>query len=154
MRMIVKFAMIWYLPKCKNCFPLILAGVRQIMPCGFLAWTWHSTQYKYIKYGRLYTFCKDEATQDKLRLQLQGFPTKSSSTWKSKWPGGRFKNTYELLNPRALKISMLYKNIIFQCMGKIFCVEFQRSPLKFHTKYLTHTLKDMTFIQHWNFKSS
>ena len=69
-------------------------------------------------------------------------------------PGGRFKNTYELLNPRALKISMLYKNIIFQCMGKIFCVEFQRSPLKFHTKYLTHTLKDMTFIQHWNFKSS
>ena len=27
-------------------------------------------------------------------------------------------------------------------MGKIFCVEFQRVPLKFHTKYLTHTLKD------------
>ena len=25
-------------------------------------------------------------------------------------------------------------------MGKIFCVEFQRYPLKFHTKYLTHTL--------------
>ena len=23
-------------------------------------------------------------------------------------------------------------------MGKIFCVEFQRCPLKFHTKYLTH----------------
>ena len=42
--------------------------------------------------------------------------------------GGRFKNTYELLNPRALKISMLYKNRIFQCMGKIFCVEFQRFP--------------------------
>ena len=34
----------------------------------------------------------------------------------------------DLLNPRALKISMLYKNRIFQCMGKIFCVEFQ-SPL-------------------------
>ena len=28
-------------------------------------------------------------------------------------------------------------------MGKIFCVEFQRVPLKFHTKYLTHTLNDM-----------
>ena len=28
-------------------------------------------------------------------------------------------------------------------MGKIFCVEFQRVPMKFHTKYLTHTLKDM-----------
>ena len=30
---------------------------------------------------------------------------------------GRFKNTYELLNPRAFKISMLYKNRTFQCMG-------------------------------------
>ena len=32
--------------------------------------------------------------------------------------GGRFKNAYELLNLRSLKISMLYKNHIFQCMGK------------------------------------
>ena len=39
-------------------------------------------------------------------------------------------------------------------MGKIFCVEFQRYPLKFHTKYLTHTLKDMIFIQHWHFFTS
>ena len=61
-------------------------------------------------------------------------------------PGGRFKNANELLNLRALKIPMLYKNRIFQCMGKIFCVEFQRVPLKFHTKYLTHTLKDVNFI--------
>ena len=41
---------------------------------------------------------------------------------------GRFKNVYELLNLRALKISMLYKTRIFQCMGKKFCVEFQRVP--------------------------
>ena len=54
---------------------------------------------------------------------------------------GRFKNTYELLILRALKISILYENEIFQCMGNIFCVEFQRFHLKFHTKYLTHTLK-------------
>ena len=62
-------------------------------------------------------------------------------------PGGRFKNTYELLNLRALKFSYVNKIHIFQCMGKIFCVEFQRYPLKFHTKYLTHTLKDMIFMQ-------
>ena len=68
--------------------------------------------------------------------------------------GGRFKNAYELLTLRALRISMLYKSHIFQCMGKIFCVEFQRVPLKFHTKYLTHTLKDKSFMKHWNFKSS
>ena len=60
--------------------------------------------------------------------------------------GRHFKNAYELLNLRALKISMLYKNNIFQCMGTIFCVEFQRVPLEFHTKYLTHTLKDVDFI--------
>ena len=58
---------------------------------------------------------------------------------------GHFKNTYELINFiifRVLKFSTLYKDCcIFQCMGQIFCVEFQRYPLKFHTKYLTHTLK-------------
>ena len=68
--------------------------------------------------------------------------------------GGRFKNTYELLNLRALKFSPVNKIDIFQCMGKIFCVEFQRVPLKFHTKYFTHTLKDTIFIHMWNFKSS
>ena len=68
--------------------------------------------------------------------------------------GGHFKNAYELLNLRALKTSMLYKNCIFQCMGKIFCVEFQRVPLKFHTKHLTHTLNDVDFIHRWKFKSS
>ena len=44
---------------------------------------------------------------------------------------GRFKKVYELLNLGALKFSTLY---IFQCMGKIFCVEFRRVPLEFHTK--------------------
>ena len=72
----------------------------------------------------------------------------------SRYAGGRFKKTYELLNQRALKFSYVNKIHIFQCMGKIFCVEFQRYPLKFHTKYLTHTLKDMLFMQFWNFKSS
>ena len=61
-------------------------------------------------------------------------------------PGWRFKNAYELLTIRALKISIFHKKFIFQCMGKIFCVEFQRYPLKFHTKYLKHTLKDVHFI--------
>ena len=69
-------------------------------------------------------------------------------------PGGRFKSTYELLNLRALKYSRVNKIYIFQSMDKIFCVEFQRYPLKFHTIYLTHILKDMLFIQHWIFKSS
>ena len=58
-------------------------------------------------------------------------------------PWGRFKNAYKLINLRAVKFSLLNKLYIFQCMGKIFCVEFQRVPLKFHTQYFTHTLKDI-----------
>ena len=58
------------------------------------------------------------------------------------------------LNLRALKLSPVNRIYIFQCMSKIFCVEFPRYPLKFCTKYLTHTLKYMIFIQHWHFKSS
>ena len=45
-------------------------------------------------------------------------------------PGGRFKNTYELLNQRALKFSYVNKIHIFQCMVKIFCVEFLKVPFE------------------------
>ena len=72
--------------------------------------------------------------------------------------GGCLKKAYELLNLRALKFSPVNKMHIFQCMDKIFCVEFQREPLKFHTKYLTHTLKDTIFnieiLRALGFKSS
>ena len=47
-------------------------------------------------------------------------------------PQRRFKTTYELLNLKALKISTLYQIRIFQCIGKMFRVEFSRNPLKFH----------------------
>ena len=39
-------------------------------------------------------------------------------------------------------------------MGKLLCVQFQREPLKFLTKYLTHTLKETIFIQYWKFRRS
>ena len=38
-------------------------------------------------------------------------------------------------------------------MGYIFCVKFQRYSLKFHTKYLTHTLKDVYSFLRWKLKS-
>ena len=56
------------------------------------------------------------------------------------------KNTYVLLNLRALKFQALYKNRIFQYMRKLFCVEFQRYYLKLHTKYLANTMKDVYFV--------
>ena len=71
----------------------------------------------------------------------------SGSNWKTHYKkmvlgGGRFKNTYELLNLGALKLSPVNKIHIFQCMGKIFGLECHSVPLKFHAKYLTHTLED------------
>ena len=65
------------------------------------------------------------------------------TTHGTKW----LQNSYKLVNLGALKFSTLYENYIFHCMSNIFCVEFQRYPLKFHTKYLTHTLKDMQFVE-------
>ena len=32
-----------------------------------------------------------------------------------------------------------------RCMGSKFCVKFQRAPLKFHTKFWTHTPQNMNF---------
>ena len=62
--------------------------------------------------------------------------------------GGRFKNTYELLNLRALKISKLHKNDIFQCMGKIFCVEFQRVPFEIPHKISYPYIERCEFNSH------
>ena len=101
---------------------------------------------------RLFKFCKIICwSSEKITIRSgHNFCTWHDSwtvvTCAKSWPGGRFKNTYELLNLRALKFSPVNKIHIFQCIGKIFCVEFQRYPLKFHPKYLTHTLKDMIFI--------
>ena len=105
----------------------------------------------HIYISRIEPFIKDQLQID---YGFQGISQILVISCKSYKSGGRFKNTYELLNLRALKFSYVNKIHIFQCMGKIFCVEFQRYPLKLHTKYLTHTLKDMIFMQFWNFKSS
>ena len=62
--------------------------------------------------------------------------------------GGHLKNINKLLDLGALTP---YEIHMFQCMGNIFCVEFQRAPLKFHTKYVTHTSKDIIILQNLNF---
>ena len=57
----------------------------------------------------------------------QIFSTQSSMTWQPSCPGLQFKKAYELLYLRAFKFSPEDKMHVFQCMGKIFCVEFQIS---------------------------
>ena len=101
------------------------------------------SSYQYRK-----SHCGDKAILRPFYLHNGTFYTgKMTSLYWIRAQGGHFKNTYELLNLRALKFSPVNKIRIFQCMGMIFCVEFQRYPLKFHTKYLTHTLKVVTFKQ-------
>ena len=85
-------------------------------------------------------------TTDLSHFRALGSLPLASALLYSAW--GAFQNTYELLNLRAPKFSPVNKIRIFQCMGMMFCVEFQRYPLKLHAKYLTHTLKDVTFMQH------
>ena len=69
---------------------------------------------------------------------------------------GNFQHPISLTPSVSWRPGASYLNIIHicQCMGKMFCVgvEFQRVPLKFHTKYLT--LKDTIFIQRFKYKSS
>ena len=72
------------------------------------------------------------------------------SGWVSGW---YFKKFYKLLNLRALKMATLFKNCIFWCMDEIFFVEIYRYPMKFHTKYLTLTLKNVYYFCRWIFKS-
>ena len=68
-------------------------------------------------------------------------------------PGGRFKNAYELLNLRALKISILYKSHMFQCMGKIFC-GISNGTFEIPHKVSYPYIEDVDFIHKWKFKSS
>ena len=56
-------------------------------------------------------------------------------------------NTYGLLILRAVKLSYADKIHIFQCMGKIFCVKFERYPLNFTQNILPIHWK-MQFLYH------
>ena len=48
-----------------------------------------------------------------------------------------------VLTLRALKFSPVKEIHIYSCRGQIFCVGFQRYPLKLHTKYFTRTVNDI-----------
>ena len=60
--------------------------------------------------------------------------------------GGRFKNAYELLNLRALKFCI--KNHIFQCMGRIFCLEFQMGTFEIPPKISHLYIEKYGFYSH------
>ena len=56
----------------------------------------------------------------------------------------RCHNSQDIISCQIFNI--FRKRHILQCMGSKFCAKFQRAPLKFHTKFWTHTLQYMLFI--------
>ena len=63
------------------------------------------------------------------------------------------KNTHMLIYLRALIFSMLYKNHMFQWMGKIFCGELHMYHLKFHTIHFLHAWKDVILFKGKSFRA-
>ena len=65
-------------------------------------------------------------------------------------PGGRLTKTYDVTIPRYRKSQRkitVGKMHILRCMGSKFCVKFQRAPLKFHTRFWTHSPQNMHFTR-------
>ena len=75
----------------------------------------------------------------KLWKRLEYWKCASLTTTITQELGNHLKNAHKLFNQRALRCSSLNKILIFQCMDKIFCMEFQRVPS--HTIYVIHILK-------------
>ena len=94
----------------------------------------------------LFTVLTDPWTVNRLEIL-------SSVCWSGEVrPGGSFNNIYKLLNLGTLMIRAVYKGHIFQYIGK-FHVEFSSVPLKFHSKYINHTLKNYISHKSGNLKS-
>ena len=63
-------------------------------------------------------------------------------------PGVRLTKAYDVTFQRYRNSHTKIENNkmhILRCMGSKFCVKFQRCPLKFHTKFCTHTPQNMHF---------
>ena len=80
----------------------------------------------------------DKCSLTRVCVVLHSFVTLCQHS-SGQWSGDGFRKTQEGLNLRALKCSSVNEVYIFQYMCKIFW----RLSFKFHTKYLTVTLKNI-----------
>ena len=65
-------------------------------------------------------------------------------------PGARLTKAYDVTIQRYRNSHAKIENSkihVLRCMGSKFCVKFQRCPLKFHTKFWTHTPQKMHFTR-------
>ena len=68
--------------------------------------------------------------------------------------GARLTKAYDVTIQRYRNSHAKNEDIkmhILRCMGSKFCVKFQRCPLKFHTKFWTHTPQNMHFTRWYKF---
>ena len=88
--------------------------------------------------------CNDEKLWPYCWLMILKDTTRCSS-------GTRLTKAYDVTMQRyrnshaKLENSKMY---ILRCMGSKFCVKFQRCPLKFHTKFWTHTPQNFHFTMY------
>ena len=81
----------------------------------------------------------------------------TSPYWYSHWttsPGARLTKAYDVTIQRYRNSHAKTENgkmHILRCMGSKFCAKFQRCPLKFHTKFWTHTPQNMHFTSYQKF---
>ena len=68
---------------------------------------------------------------------------------------GTLWNSTQNILPIHWKICIRWhcKKTYLSMYGQDICVEFLRYPLKFHTKYLAYTLKDLYSIEKWNWRA-
>ena len=65
-------------------------------------------------------------------------------------PGARLTKAYDVTIQRYRNSHAKIENSkihVLRCMGSKFCVKFQRCPLKFHTKFWSHTPQKMHFTR-------
>ena len=131
--------------------------------CSWLRWCVHNCEYVALSQPACSRMCKNPArTGEEMctvdRLLYNVLLNKSRTCKKLKqilssihqlteaWGLGAFQNAYELLNLRALKIWLSNEMHIFQCMGKIVCVEFQRN---FYTTWGKPSVVDPAWVFAW-----
>ena len=88
-----------------------------------------------------------DMNSDEARIAMRGERV-SSEAVNLLTPGTCLTKTLDVITLRYRKLSKILttrKMHILQCKGSNFCVKFQRAPLKFHTKVLTHTSQNMHF---------
>ena len=137
----------------------ICFGVYIMCPCLYIYYTIYFTVYTFlhciyfVTFGSIAWCCFQIWHLKQLFSSIDFFSYATSILFPgmaSRGPDFNIGN----LNTQISWQSYFHNQISCTVVGKMFCGEFQRVPLKFHILFLTHTLKDMILYKYRNFTSS